>query len=176
MEFTANKVAGSCVIDIRRIEDDRGFFARTWCEKELLDAGLTARIAQVNTALSIEKGTLRGMHFQHSPHEEVKIVSCTAGSVFDVVLDLRPDSETYRQWFGVELSAKNCRMLYVPEGCAHGYQTLEDNVMLTYATSAVYAPDAASGVRFDDPAFGIEWPLAVSVVSDADRGWPDFER
>lgn len=174
MNFQETKIAGSYVIDVRRIEDDRGFFGRTWCRQELAEHGLSQEIVQVNTALSLAKGTLRGMHFQRSPHSEVKIVSCPSGAVFDVVLDLRPESPTFRQWFGVELTADNFRMLYIPEGCAHGYQTLQDNSVLNYTTSAMYAPDHATGVRFDDPAFRIDWPLPVSVISDADAGWPDF--
>jgi len=175
MDIKANAIEGSYTIDIRRIEDDRGFFARTWCRKELADAGLNNQIAQINTALSLSSGTLRGMHLQSPPHEEVKIVSCSAGAVFDVVVDLRPESRTYCQWFGVELSAQNQRMLYIPEGCAHAYQTLEDNTVLNYTTSAMYAPDAATGVRYDDSAFGIRWPKPVSLISAADAGWPDFE-
>jgi dTDP-4-dehydrorhamnose 3,5-epimerase len=174
MNFQETKIAGSYVIDVRRIEDPRGFFGRTWCRQEMGEQGLSQEIVQVNTALSLAKGTLRGMHFQRDPHAEVKIVSCPSGAVFDVVLDLRPESPTYCEWFGVELSGDNFRMLYIPEGCAHGYQTLQDNSVLNYTTSVMYAPDHATGVRYDDPAFGIEWPQSVSVVSDADAGWPDF--
>lgn len=174
MNFQETKIAGSYVIDVRRIEDDRGFFGRTWCRQELGELGLSQDIVQVNTALSLAEGTLRGMHFQRSPHSEVKIVSCPSGAVFDVVLDLRPESPSFRQWFGVELTGDNFRMLYIPEGCAHGYQTLQDNSVLNYTTSAMYAPDHATGVRFDDPAFGIEWPLPVGMISAADAGWLDF--
>ena len=174
MKFQETKIAGSYVIDIRRIEDQRGFFARTWCKNEFAEHGLSSDITQTNMALSVSAGTLRGMHFQRSPHSEVKIVSCSAGAVFDVVLDLRPESPTYCQWFGLELNAENFRMLYIPTGCAHGYQTIRDNTVLNYATSAAYAPNHATGVRFDDPTFAIEWPLQVNVISEADVSWPDF--
>jgi dTDP-4-dehydrorhamnose 3,5-epimerase len=175
MEISTNGIDGSFIIDIRKISDDRGFFARTWCREELAEAGLNSEIAQINTALSLLAGTVRGMHFQDRPNAEVKIVSCSAGAVFDVVVDLRPKSKTYCKWFGVELTAENHRMLYVPEGCAHGYQTLQDNSVLDYSTSAMYAPSSAGGVKFDDPAFGIEWVRPINVISAADSEWPAFE-
>ena len=175
MDFSPAGIPGSFVIDIRPIKDERGFFARTWCADELRAQGLVGEIAQINTALSHAKGTLRGMHLQAPPHGEAKIVSCQAGRVFDVVVDLRPDSPSYCQWRGFELSAENFRMLYIPEGCAHGYQTLEDNCVLSYTTSERYAPDSATGVRFDDPAFAVDWPLPPSVVSKADSSWPEFK-
>ena len=174
MNFLKTKINGSYVIEIRKIEDSRGFFGRTWCKHELAEQGLGHELVQINTALSHAKGTLRGMHFQRPPLSEIKMISCSAGAVFDVVLDLRPESPTFCQWFGVELNAENFRSLVIPEGCAHGYQTLSDNSVLTYSTSAMYSPQHATGVRFDDPAFGIEWPLPVSVISEADSQWPDF--
>jgi dTDP-4-dehydrorhamnose 3,5-epimerase len=170
--FTETDVAGSFVIDLERRGDERGFFARSWCAAEFEAVGLNPEVAQINVGCSQKKGTLRGMHYQHAPYGEVKIVRCTRGAVFDVVLDLRPESATHRRWWGTELTAENRRMLYVPEGCAHGYQTLEDDCEITYLASVPFAPDHARGVRYDDPAFGILWPLAVSVISDQDRTWP----
>lgn len=174
MRYEIGGVNGARIIDLERREDDRGYFARMWCEAELANHGLVSQIAQINTGFSHKVGTLRGMHFQQKPHEEVKIVRCLRGSVFDVAVDLRPESPTYRGWMGVELSAENGRMLYVPEGCAHGYITLEDETELMYLTSCPYAPDSARGVRFDDSAFGIQWPVEPRIVSQADRSWPDF--
>ncbi|MEO8445608.1 MAG: dTDP-4-dehydrorhamnose 3,5-epimerase family protein [Gammaproteobacteria bacterium] len=174
MQFTETGVQGAFVIDLRRIVDERGFFARQWCHDELAKRGLCAHIAQINTSESTLRGTVRGMHYQETPHAEVKIAHCPRGAVFDVVVDLRPDSPTFRRWHGVELTGENFRALYVPEGCAHGFITLRDDTVLTYFTSKPYAPAAAKGVRFDDPAFGIRWPEEVRVVSAADRQWPVF--
>jgi len=174
MEFIETKLKGAFLVSIRKIEDRRGFFARGWCEEELASHGLTAHMVQLNVAFSSTKGTLRGLHYQAPPYQEAKLVRCTRGAIFDVMVDLRPESPTHRQWFGAELSADNALMLYVPEGFAHGYQTLVDNTEMYYLTSARYAADAASGVRYNDPAFDISWPLAVSVISDADAGWPDY--
>jgi dTDP-4-dehydrorhamnose 3,5-epimerase len=153
-------------------QDDRGRFLRAWCAREFAEHGLDFQAVQANMGFSKRKGTTRGMHLQVAPAVEAKLVRCTRGSMFDVVLDLRPESPSYRKWYGVELSAENSRMLFVPENCAHGYQTLEDNTEMHYMTSGYYTPGAARGVRFDDPAFGIQWPLAVTVVSDQDRNWP----
>lgn len=174
MQFTPGTVDGAFVIEPELRRDERGFFARQWCAAELSARGLDARIAQINTAVSPLRGTLRGLHYQLAPHAEVKIARCCRGAVFDVAVDLRPASRTFRRWMGVELSATNARQLYVPEGCAHGYLTLSDDVELMYLTSRPYAPDAARGVRYDDPAFGIDWPAAVALVSPADRSWPLF--
>lgn len=167
-------VAGAFLIRPQRRADERGFFARMVCEKTLADRGLVGHISQVNTGFSPRQGTLRGMHFQQAPHAEVKIVRCLRGSVFDVVVDLRPDSPTYKQWFGTTLSAENGHLLYAPEGTAHGYLTLEPDTELMYMTSRAYAPEAARGVRHDDPAFGIQWPAEIALVSQADQSWPDF--
>jgi dTDP-4-dehydrorhamnose 3,5-epimerase len=175
MIFREGKLAGAQIIDLERREDDRGFFARMWCEREFRDRGLVDAISQINTAVSLRAGTLRGMHFQTAPHEEVKIVRCLRGAVYDVLVDLRPDSPTYRQWMGVELTAESGRMVYVPKGCAHGYLTLAGDTELMYFASCPYAPDAAKGVRFDDPAFAIRWPAAPQVISQADRSWPEFK-
>lgn len=174
MQFTETPVAGAFVIELKRIVDDRGFFARQWCQEQLASRGLCDKIAQINTGTSTRMGTLRGMHFQEAPYAEVKIAHCPRGAVFDVVVDLRPESPTFGRWHGVELSGENYRALYVPEGCAHGYLTLADDTVLTYFTSHPYAAGAAKGVSYDDPAFGIEWPAEVRVVSDADRNWPKF--
>lgn len=172
MKFTPGAIVGSYIIDLDRRQDERGYFARAWCEREFSEQGLSTRIVQVNVGVSRVRGTLRGMHYQRAPHAEVKIMRCQRGVVFDVIVDLRPESSTYLHWLGVELSAENGRMLYAPEGCAHGYLTLSDDAELSYSTSEVYAPQYATGVRFDDPAFGIQWPEAVQVISDQDRNWP----
>lgn len=174
MKFTKTTVDGAYVIDVNRIGDSRGYFGRLWCENELREQGLVSQIKQSNIGFSPLAGTLRGLHYQKPPHEEVKIVRCTRGSVFDVVVDLRPASKTFRKWFGIELNPENASMLYVPEGCATGYLTLEDDSEIYYNTSADYAPESATGVRHDDPAFLIEWPGEPKVMSDADLGWPDF--
>jgi dTDP-4-dehydrorhamnose 3,5-epimerase len=174
VKFTPGSVAGSWIIDLEPRRDERGYFARTWCEQEFAAHGLSTRIAQVNTAVSMRRGTLRGMHFQDAPHAEVKVIRCTRGAVFDVVIDLRPDSSTHRRWMAAELTAENSRMLYAPEGCAHGYLTLSDDCELMYFTSHPYAASAARGVRYDDPAFAIRWPGPASVISDQDRGWPAY--
>jgi len=160
------------VIDPAWHEDDRGRFMRAWCSREFVEHGLSFLPVQANMGFSIRKGTVRGMHYQKEAAPEAKLVRCTRGAIFDVVLDLRPDSPTFGHWHGVELSADNGRMLYVPELCAHGYQTLENDTEMHYMASAFYTPAAASGVRYDDPAFDVQWPLAVSVVSDQDRSWP----
>ena len=174
MTFTETELKGAFVVGVRKIEDERGFFARGWCRKEVEGAGLNPDLAQINFASSRKKGTLRGMHFQVAPDAEAKLVRCTRGSIFDVIIDLRPDSPTHGHWLGVDLSADNHLMLYVPEGFAHGYQTLTDDAEMYYMTSAFYAPSAAGGLRYDDPAFGIQWPLPVAVISDADKRWPDY--
>jgi dTDP-4-dehydrorhamnose 3,5-epimerase len=175
MNFEPLPVAGAFLITPQKRSDERGYFARVFCRDELTAQGLCADYSQANTALSPRAGTLRGLHFQHAPHGEVKLVRCTRGRVFDVVLDLRRDSPTYLRWHGLELSADNAAMLYAPEGTAHGYLTLSDDTELLYMTSSKYAPDAATGVRYDDRAFGIRWPRDITVVSQADRGWPDFQ-
>lgn len=145
---------------------------RAWCAREFAEQGITFAPVQSNMGFSLHKGTLRGMHYQIEPALEAKLVRCTRGSMFDVVLDVRHGSPTYKKWFAIELTAENGRMLYLPEGCAHGYQTLEDNTEMHYMASAVYTPGAARGARFDDPAFQIQWPLAVTAISEQDRSWP----
>ena len=176
MRFTETDVVGARVIDPSPHGDDRGRFMRAWCAREFAEQGLNFVPVQANMGLSVRKGTVRGMHFQVAPALEAKLVRCTRGAIFDVVLDLRPDSPSYRKWFGAELSAENGRMLFLPELCAHGYQTLEERTEMHYMTSAFYNPNAVRGARFDDPAFGIQWPLAVAAVSEQDRSWPLVER
>jgi len=175
MRFTENDVVGAKVIDPSPHEDVRGRFMRAWCAREFAEHGLDFVPVQSNMGFSVQKGTVRGMHFQETPALEAKLVRCTRGAMFDVVLDLRPGSASYGKWHGAELSAENGRMMYVPEGCAHGYQTLEDGTEMHYMASEFYTPSAARGVRFDDPAFGIQWPLAATVVSEQDRSWPLVE-
>jgi dTDP-4-dehydrorhamnose 3,5-epimerase len=172
MIFKETPLSGAYVIEPERINDNRGFFARVWCKKELEQHGLKGEISQSNVGFSFRKGTFRGLHFQRPPHAEVKIVRCTRGSIFDVIVDLRPESPSYKRWFGVELSAENRKMIYVPEGMAQGYATLEDSTEINYHTSEFFNAESASGVRFDDPAFGIQWPIDPAVVSEQDRNWP----
>ena len=172
MRFEETTISDARLIYATPHADDRGRFMRAWCAHEFADAGLSFTPVQANMGLSVRKGTVRGMHFQVAPALEAKLVRCTKGAIFDVVLDLRPQSPSYRKWYGAELSAENGRMLYVPEGCAHGYQTMEDDTEMFYMTSAFYTPETVRGARFDDPAFGIRWPLDVTVVSEQDRGWP----
>ena len=176
MRFTETALEGAWVIDPNPIEDARGRFMRAWCLKEFAEHGLDFVPVQANMGLSIRKGTVRGMHFQEAPALEAKLVRCTRGAIFDVALDLRPQSPTYGKWCGVELSAENGRMLYVPERCAHGYQTLEERTEIHYTASGFYTPSSVRGVRFDDPAFGIRWPLAATIVSEQDLTWPLLQR
>jgi dTDP-4-dehydrorhamnose 3,5-epimerase len=177
MIFTELPIPGAFVIDLERRDDARGFFARAWCANEFADQGLSTRLVQCNISFSTRQGTLRGMHFQRDPHAEVKLVRCTRGAVYDVIIDLRPASQTYMQWLGVELSADNRRALYVPEGFAHGYQTLVDDTETFYQVSEFYAPQAEGGVRWNDPAFGIEWPYPeTALVSAKDASWPDYRQ
>jgi dTDP-4-dehydrorhamnose 3,5-epimerase len=170
--FSETALSGAYIIEPEKINDQRGSFARVWCRRELEQHGLKGDLAQSNIGFSYRKGTLRGLHFQRAPHREVKIVRCTRGSMFDVIVDLRPESPTYQRWFGVELNDENRRMIYVPEGFAQGYMTLADNTEMNYHTSEFYSAEAASGVRYDDPVIGIRWPLAVTVISEQDRNWP----
>jgi len=174
MIFQPVQLAGAYVIDLERIEDDRGFFARAWCQREFEQQGLESRLVQCNLSQNHTTGTLRGMHYQVAPHKEAKLVRCVKGRIFDVIVDLRPGSSTYLQWFGVELSADNHRMLYVPEGFAHGYQTLEADTEVFYQVSEFYSPGSEQGLRWDDPAIAIDWPLAPEIISQKDRHYPDF--
>jgi dTDP-4-dehydrorhamnose 3,5-epimerase len=174
VKFTETPLKGAYLIEIAKIGDERGFFGRSWCRKEMQQAGLDADIAQVNTSLSRERGTLRGLHYQIAPHQESKMIRCTRGAIFDVIVDLRPESPTFRQWYGAELTADNHRALYSPKGFAQGFLTLEDDSEITYFASEFYAPGKDRGVRYNDPQFGIVLPFEPLVVSDKDRNWPDF--
>jgi len=174
LQFKETKLSGAYIIDLDTIKDERGFFARAWCQKEFEENGLKSNIAQCNLSFNHKKGTLRGMHYQVKPYEEVKMVRCTQGKILDVIIDLRKDSPTYKEWIGVELSADNNRMLYVPEGFAHGYQTLEDNSVVYYQVTEFYQPGSERGIRWNDPAFSIEWPLEVFVISEKDNSHPDY--
>jgi dTDP-4-dehydrorhamnose 3,5-epimerase len=176
MRFTRTEILGAFVIDPEPHADPRGRFMRAWCAREFAEHGLSFSPVQANMGFSHRAGTIRGMHVQKAPATEAKLVRCTRGSVFDVVLDLRPESPSFKHWFGVELSAANGRMLLVPELCAHGCQTLEDETEIFYMASGFYSPGSACGARFDDPAFDIRWPLAPTAVSEQDRNWPLFER
>ena len=174
MIFTEAPLQGAFVIEPEPLEDARGLFARTWCRREFEARGLETRIAQCSTSLNKKKGTLRGMHFQAPPFAETKIVRCTRGSMYDVIIDLRPDSPTCTRHFAVVLTAENRKMLYVPTGFAHGFQTLEDTTEVSYQISEFYSPEHARGVRWDDPAFGIRWPDDDRTIVDRDRNHPDF--
>lgn len=174
MRFDRTELCDAWLIEPEPAHDERGFFARTFCVREFADHGLTATFVQHSTSQSKARGTLRGMHFQRAPHTEVKLVRCLKGSIWDVIIDLRPNSPTYRRWQGFELTAGNHRQLYVPEGFAHGFQSLSSHAEVGYLISAFYASAAASGVRHDDPAFAIDWPLPVTAMSEKDRTWPDF--
>jgi dTDP-4-dehydrorhamnose 3,5-epimerase len=172
--FRETTLAGAFVIEPERREDERGFFARTFCREEFSAHGLNPEIAQCNVSFNKRKGTLRGMHYQAPPFAEAKLVRCTAGAIFDVIIDLRKSSGTFRQHFAVELCASNGNMLYIPEGFAHGFQTLLDNTEVFYQMSQPYAPQCARGVRWNDPIFGIEWPPAERTIVERDRNYPDF--
>lgn len=174
MKFTETPIRGAFLIDVEPVEDERGFFARTYDAGELRRRGLEPHVEQCGVSFNRRKGTLRGMHYQRPPYAETKLVRCTHGAVYDVVIDLRPSSPSFRQWFAAELTAHNHRMLYVPEGLAHGFQTLEDESEVSYQISAPHHPQAAAGVRWNDPAFAIRWPLEVTVVAGRDRTFPDF--
>ena len=174
MKFTETKIPGVFVIELERHEDDRGWFARAWCCEEFAANGLPTDLAQCNLSHNAQRGTVRGMHFQTVPHAEAKLVRCVAGEVHDVALDLRPESPTFKQSFATELSAENGRAVFLPEGIAHGFQTLTDNATLFYQMSTPYAPEAVDGVRWNDAAFQIEWPIADPIVCERDLAYPDF--
>jgi len=176
MRFTACDIPGVWFITPAPHRDDRGRFLRAWCSTEFADHSIDFRPVQANMGLSRRKGTVRGLHYQTHPALEAKLVRCTSGAVFDVVVDLRPGSPTHGRWYGAELSAENASMLYVPEHCAHGYQTLRDDSEIYYMASAPYTPECVRGIRFDDPAVGISWPLPPIAVSEQDRSWPLVSR
>ena len=175
MIFRETGLSGAYVMEPERRTDERGFFARTLCQDELAKKGLVGSFVQANVSFNTRKGTLRGMHFQVAPREEVKVVRCTMGAIFDVIVDLRSNSKTFKRWFGLELTAENRLALYVPAGFAHGFQTLEDSSEVLYEMGEFYSPEHARGVRHDDRAFAIRWPLPVSCISERDARYPDFE-
>jgi dTDP-4-dehydrorhamnose 3,5-epimerase len=172
MIFRETELRGVYIIEPELIQDERGFFARTWSQEEFASHGLNSKLVQCNSSFNKHLGTLRGMHYQIPPHEEAKLVRCTAGAIYDVIVDLREDSPTRSKWIGVELSAGNRLMVYIPEGFAHGFQTLEDDTEVFYQISEYFHTESARGVRWDDPAFGINWPLGISVISERDRSYP----
>ena len=175
MLFIETKLKGAFVIELEKYSDDRGFFSRAWCQKEFKEQGINSRFVQANIGFSKNSGTIRGIHYQIAPFEEAKLVRCIRGAIFDVVLDLRPELPSFKQWFGVELSDENRKMLYVPEGCAHGYQALVDNTEVFYQVSQVYSPESERGIRWNDPEFDIEWPIDEDlVISEKDQNWSDF--
>ena len=175
MKFIETPLAGAYVVELEPFHDDRGFFARGWCQKEFEAAGLIAEIRQANISSNKLAGTMRGMHYQVPPHGETKLVRCVRGSLYDVIIDIREGSETFGKWFGIELTAENNKMLYVPEQFAHGFITLEDNTEATYQVTEFYTPGSERGIRYNDPAFKIEWPTDVKVISDKDQAWDDFD-
>jgi dTDP-4-dehydrorhamnose 3,5-epimerase len=175
MIFTPLEIDGAYAIDVEPLHDDRGFFARSWCCEEFARRGLAAEVKQTNIAYTLRRGTLRGLHYQAAPYQEAKLVRCTRGAAYVVALDLRPHSASFARWVGAELTAENRRSLYVPRGCAQGYQTLADDTEVFYQMSQSYVPEAGRGVRFDDPMFSVHWPLEVAVISDKDRTWPDYD-
>lgn len=174
VKFVNTGLPGAVVVEPELLADERGFFARTWCAREFADHGFKDVFVQCSISFNRRTGTLRGLHYQAPPHEEAKLVRCTMGAVYDVIVDLRPDSPTYLKHFAVELTQDNRRMLYVPDGCAHGFQTLTDGAEVFYQISEFYSPESSAGHRWNDPAFGIDWPLEVSVISERDNGYPDF--
>ncbi len=179
MEISSTPIPGVHVVDVEPLADERGFFARAWCGREFADAGLEARIAQVNVSRNRTAGTVRGLHFQAEPWSEAKVVRCTAGAMFDVAVDLRPGSATRGQWFGVELTADNHRALYIPKGCAHGFQSLADETEVLYLMTEYSVPDAGRGIRYDDPQIDVRWPVPVTTVSEKDQrlpAWSDYEQ
>lgn len=174
MRFTATDIDGAFLVTMEPFVDERGSFARAWCEEAFRDQGISMRVAQTNVSRNVRKGTIRGLHWQGEPCLEAKFLRCTGGAVFDVIADVRPESATYGRWQGFELAAGGEKLVFVPEGCAHGYQALTDGAEVTYDTSTPYAPGTERGIRWDDPAFGIAWPIPNAIVSEKDRSWPDF--
>jgi dTDP-4-dehydrorhamnose 3,5-epimerase len=175
MKFSKTKIAGVFEIEIEPFLDDRGFFARTWCRKEFEAQGLDPKLVQCSVSFNTRKGTLRGMHYQEAPYAEAKLVRCVRGSVFDVVIDLRSSSPTFKQWVTVVLNSEKHNMVFVPEGCAHGFLTLENETEVFYEMSEFYDVESARGIRWNDPAFQIAWPDKVEVISERDRTYPNYE-
>lgn len=175
MIFTETPIAGAFLIDIERSEDDRGFFARTFCEREFRERGLVSRLAQCSISRNLRRGILRGMHYQIAPHGETKLVRCTTGAIYDVIVDLRRDSPTFGHWAAFELSRENALSLYIPEYVGHGFQTLTDEAEVSYQISEFHHPESARGIRWDDPGLRVEWPIAPPFLSERDAGYPDFD-
>ncbi len=175
MIFTETPLKGAYVIELKKIGDDRGFFARLFCKNEFADFGLNNEIVQINNSLSADKGTLRGMHYQLAPKAEDKIVRCINGSLYDVIIDIREESDTFGQWFGIELSAENRKMLFVPRGFAHGFLTLKENTEAFYLVTEFYGPEQERGIRWNDPKFNIQWPIEPLIISEKDQKHPDFD-
>lgn len=175
MKFTETSLKGAYIIEVNKFEDTRGFFGRLWCEDELKNYKLKTNIVQSNVSFSKNKGTLRGMHFQPHPYQETKFVRCTKGAVYDVIIDLRPESQTFKNWFGVELSENNYKMIYVPENFAHGFITLQDNSEVYYLVTQFYNKEAERGVRWNDPTFNIKWPIEMKSISEKDKNNIDFD-
>ncbi|TVL99216.1 MAG: dTDP-4-dehydrorhamnose 3,5-epimerase [Candidatus Brocadia sp. WS118] len=176
MIFTETKLNGAYIVEPERVNDERGFFARTWCKQEFKKYVTNLKLVQCNISFNKKKGTLRGMHYQSAPYEEAKLVRCTMGAIYDAIIDLRSDSKTFGQWIAVELTSENRKMLYIPEGVAHGFLTLTDNAEVFYQMSEFYTPEYARGIRWNDPAFTIEWPERVVVISEKDKQYEDFKR
>jgi dTDP-4-dehydrorhamnose 3,5-epimerase len=174
MVFRETALQGAFIVEIEKREDERGFFARSWCQREYEARGFNSRVMQCNISFNFKRGTLRGLHYQCAPHEEAKLIRCTSGSIYDVIIDLRPKSPTFKQHASVVLEAAQHLMLFVPEGFAHGFETLEDQTEVFYQMSEFYVPEAGRGIRWNDPAFGIEWPSPPSVISERDLSYPDF--
>lgn len=172
MIFREATLPGAYLIEIEPHTDDRGFFARTWCQREFVEHGLVSEFVQASLSVTAAQGTIRGLHYQRPPYGEVKVVSCVRGAIHDVIVDLRPESATFRRWLSVEMSGGSHRMLYVPAQFAHGFQTLEDDTEVSYLVSAFYEPESATGIRHDDPSLAIDWPMPVTQISERDRSWP----
>ncbi|MDY6804037.1 MAG: dTDP-4-dehydrorhamnose 3,5-epimerase [Cyanobacteriota bacterium] len=174
MKFIETILKGAYVIELEKLEDERGFFARSWCEQEFAERNLNPHLVQCNISFNRKKGTLRGMHYQEKPYQETKLVRCTRGAIYDVILDLRSDSPTCKQWVAAQLTSENRKMLYIPEGFAHGFQTLEDNTEVFYQMSEFYHPEAAKGIKWNDTAFDIEWMEKEPILSDKDKSYSDY--
>lgn len=174
MIFTETELKGAFTLEIKQLSDERGFFGRSWCKREMEEHGLNGNVVQANTSCSKKKGTIRGMHYQMHPYEETKLIRCTRGAIYDVIIDLRKESPTFMKWFGTELTESNYKMMYIPERFAHGFVTLTDDAEVTYLVTQYYTPGAEGGIRYDDPMFNINWPVPVQMVSEKDSNHPDF--
>jgi len=175
MKFYETKLKGAYIIEIEKLEDERGFFARTWDFEEFSKIGLNNDISQCSISFNLKKGTLRGLHYQIEPFSEIKIISCIRGKIFDVIVDLRKDSATFKQWTNFEISQNDYKFVYIPKGFAHGFQTLEENTIISYQISQSYKPEYARGIRWDDKTFNIKWPISQPVISEKDRSWKFFD-